>query len=413
VYKEFMARFVRSSQFLAGALGGLVVLVIGVVLISTGLIGSNNTREVIRQGPVIQSSASGQPGSSPSVADIYKRVAPGVVFIQSRTTEQGAGPFGLPGRQGVATGSGFVLDTKGDILTNAHVVGTARNVQVSFGDQTDSINADVIGADPSSDTAVVRVDPSQAKLTPIPLGDSSAVTVGDPAIAIGNPFGFDRTVTTGIISALQRQIQAPNGFSIDNVLQTDASINPGNSGGPLLDGAGRVIGVNSQIATGGSQGSVGIAFAVPINTVKGVVPTLESHGQVERPYLGLTTAPVTKQLAGDLHLPVDAGALVQAVAPGGPSEAAGLHAGNSQGPDGLMTGGDIIVDVAGKPVRKPEDVAAAIADRKPGDSVTVGFFRGQNRQQATVKLGTRPQNAPSIAPQQNPQGPPGGGGPGP
>jgi S1-C subfamily serine protease len=410
-----MARFVRSSQFLAGALGGLVVLVIGIVLIATGAIGTSNTREVIRQGPVIESSASGKPGSAPSVSDIYKRVAPGVVFIQSRISDPGSGPFGLPGRQGIATGSGFVLDQNGDILTNAHVVGTSRNVQVSFGDQTDTINADVVGADPSSDTAVVRVDPSQTKLTPIPLGDSSSVTVGDPAIAIGNPFGFDRTVTTGIISALQRQIQAPNGFSIDNVLQTDASINPGNSGGPLLDGAGRVIGINSQIATGGSgsQGSVGIGFAVPINTVKGVVPTLESHGQVQRPYLGLTTAPVTKQIASDLHLPVDAGALVQAVAPGGPGERAGLHAGNSPGPEGLMTGGDIIVDVAGKPVRKPEDVATAIADRKPGDSVTVGFFRGQDKQQATVKLGTRPQNAPSIAPQQSPGGPPGGGGSGP
>lgn len=399
---------VRSTNFLSGVAGGAVVLICGVVLFVTGVLGGS-TREVVSQAPLSAPASNVKPGSTASVGDIYRRAAPGVVFVQAPQGGQGASPFGLPQpRQGLATGSGFVLDDSGNILTNAHVVSGAQGVQVSFGDQTNTINANIAGIDPSTDTAVLHVDPGQAKLVPLPLGDSSALNVGDPAIAIGNPFGFDRTVTAGIVSALQRQIQAPNGFSINNVIQTDASINPGNSGGPLLDAFGRVIGINSQIATGGSQGSVGIGFAIPINTAKKVLPQLERGAKIQRAYLGLVTAPVTTQLAHDLKLPVNNGALIQAVVPNGPSAASGLRAGNTQTPDGLAVGGDIIVGIEGRPVTKPDDLVAAIADKRPGDTVTIAYVRGADHLQTTVKLGAQPAQAPGPPPQQGPGG--GGGG---
>ncbi|MDQ3320655.1 MAG: PDZ domain-containing protein, partial [Actinomycetota bacterium] len=202
----------------------------------------------------------------------------------------------------------------------------------------------------------------------------------------------DQTVTTGIVSALQRQIPAPNNFSIDDVIQTDASVNPGNSGGPLLDAAGRVIGVNSQIATGGSQGSVGIGFAVPVNTVKDVVPQLEEDGKIERPYIGVTTAPVA-DLAKDLDLPANRGALVQDVQRGSPAEKAGLRAGRTRTEEGITLGGDLIVEVDGRNVASPEDVAAAIEDDKPGDSVSVEFLRGGKRDSVDIQLATRPAQA--------------------
>jgi len=255
---------------------------------------------------------------------------------------------------------------------------------------------------------VLKVDGvSKQNLKPLPLGDSSKVRVGDPAIAIGNPFGFDQTVTTGIVSALQRQIPAPNNFSIDDVIQTDASVNPGSSGGPLLDAAGRVIGVNSQIATGGSQGSVGIAFAVPVNTVKEVVPELEDKGKIERPYIGVTTAPVA-DLARDLNLPADRGALVQDVQPGSPAEKAGLRAGRTRTDEGVTLGGDLIVRVDGKDVRSPEDVAAAIEDNEPGDTVAIEYLRGRKRETVDLELAVRPARAGSDS--GGGVEPPGGGG---
>jgi S1-C subfamily serine protease len=223
-------------------------------------------------------------------------------------------------------------------------------------------------------------------------------------IAIGNPFGFTRTVTTGIVSALQRQIDAPNGFTIDHVIQTDASVNPGNSGGPLLNANGQVIGINSQIATGGSgNGSVGIAFAIPINTAKKLLPKLEQGQNVKRPFIGVTTAPVTKQLAKDLNLPVTNGALVQDVRNGSPADKAGLRAGTTQTSDGLTIGGDIIVGVDGKKVKKPDDVLSAISGKKPGDKVTLQYYRGRSKKSVSVTLGNRPSAA--QAPSQQPTNP--------
>src|SRR5918997_4874300 len=260
----------RTANFLSGLLGGLVAIIAGAILIATDVIDTgDDTQQVVQQSPITQPAASGGGGGGEkdkgglTVGQIYDRTGPGVVYVEATGGESNS-PFGLPDDGGAATGSGFVLDPDGHILTNAHVVEEAEEVKVRFGDG-DPVDAELVGTDPSTDIAVIKVEPGEADLKPIELGDSSAVKVGDPTIAIGNPFGFDRTVTTGIVSALQREIEAPNGFPIQGVIQTDASINPGNSGGPLLNAAGEVVGINSQIATGGGgSGSVGIGFAVSI-----------------------------------------------------------------------------------------------------------------------------------------------------
>jgi S1-C subfamily serine protease len=281
------------------------------------------------------------------------------------------------------------------------VVEGAHDASVRFEEGGNLIDAKVVGRDLSTDIAVLKVKPSDTKLKPLPLGNSSHVQVGDPAIAIGNPFGYDRTVTTGIISALQRQIRAPNGFTIGHVIQTDAPINPGNSGGPLLNAAGEVIGINSQIATAGSRGSVGIGFAVPINTAKKVVPQLERHGGIVHSYLGVTSFPLTRDLAAAVNLPIDRGALVQEVTPGGPASRAGLRAGKIHTDAGVVLGGDVIVELDGEKVAKPEDVAAAISDNGPGESVEVKIYRNNKLQTKRVKLGTRPASYDNQAAQPN------------
>jgi S1-C subfamily serine protease len=379
------------SNLLAGAVGGLVVLAIGATLIATGVINTDSTTRVVVREPLPSSKTAlaRADGKALSVADIYRRAADGVVFVTARVTTQTDSPFGAPLEQeGLATGSGFVLDSDGYILTNAHVVEGAKSASVRFDEGGDLVEAKVVGRDLSSDIAVLKVGRGQAKLRPLPLGNSSRVRVGDPAIAIGNPFGYDRTVTTGIISALQRQIKAPNGFTIGHVIQTDAPINPGNSGGPLLNARGEVIGINSQIATAGSRGSVGIAFAVPINTAKKVIPQLERNGRIVHAYLGVTTYPLDKDLANAVNLQIDRGALVQEVS--GPAARAGLRAGKIHTDEGIILGGDIIVEVDGEKVAKPDDVAAAINDNKPGDSVEVKFYRDNKLQTKRVRLGTRP-----------------------
>jgi S1-C subfamily serine protease len=313
----------RSSipTLLAGALGGLIVLVLGAALIATDVIDTGDeTTQVVRESiPTRDVSISGDGGRT--VADIYKREGAGVVFVVARQESSSSdSPFGSPDGGGDASGSGFVVDKQGTIITNAHVVGDSDEVQVRFEEEGDLVDAEVVGTDPSTDVAVLRVDPDDADLQPLPLGKSAETQVGDAVVAIGNPFGYTRSVTTGIVSAKQRQITAPNGFSIENVIQTDAAINPGNSGGPLLDAQGRVIGINSQIATGGSQGSVGIGFAVPIDTVRGLLPTLKKGDEVERPFLGIEMIGVTEEIARDLNLAADEGALIQKVVEDGPAD---------------------------------------------------------------------------------------------
>ncbi len=401
----------RTPYLLSGLVGGLIAVVLGSVLIATDVIDTGDTtHEVVRQAPLTRPAADSS-DEGLTVTDIYDRDGPGVVFVQSDIRSQSTSPFGLPDQGGgIATGSGFVLDKDGYILTNAHVVEDAREVGVRFTEESDLVKAQVVGADLSSDLAVLKVDPDDApKLVPLKLGDSTDLRVGDPVIAIGNPFGYSRTVTTGIVSALQRQITAPNNFEIDNVIQTDASINPGNSGGPLIDAHGEVIGINSQIATGGSNGSVGIGFAIPVNTATEIVPQLKSGGEVERPYLGVTTTTVTEQLAQDLNLPVDPGARVQEVVPGGPADKAGLRGGRTAIAQGLKVGGDVIVKVDGQDIEQSADVADAILDRNPGDTVEIEYFRGDERKTVEVELGKRPQSLDASGQPQGGEEPPGQG----
>jgi S1-C subfamily serine protease len=271
---------VIRSHFAAAVVGGLVV---AGGFLALGVTGRRTTRTIVEESPVAVQPASNT-GSSLTPHAIYERDAPGVVFVRALVVQQVEDPFDLfPQReQSTSTGSGFLIRSDGLILTNFHVIeGADRNtgVSVQFEDNV-TRHATVAGADPSNDLALLKVDMRGVPpVGPLQLGDSSTVRVGDPTLAIGNPFGLDRTLTSGIVSALQRQIQAPNGFSIDNVIQTDAPINPGNSGGPLLDAAGRVIGINSQIETAsGGNGSIGIAFAVPIDTAKEFLPRIGRGG---------------------------------------------------------------------------------------------------------------------------------------
>jgi S1-C subfamily serine protease len=392
------------SNLIAGALGGLIVLVLGAVLIATNVIDTGDTTtKVIRQSPISSQSASdtGDMGGR-TVQDIYKNEGHGVAYIQASGVTSDQSLFGGQ-QQGTATGSGFVVNKDGTILTNAHVVQGADKVTVSFEENGSPIDAKVEGVDADSDLAVLKIDPSKVKnLTVLPLGDSSKLVVGDPVVAIGNPFGLQRTVTTGIVSALQRQLDAPNGFQISHVIQTDASINPGNSGGPLLDGQGRVIGINSQIATGGGSGSVGIGFAIPINTAKDLLPKLRQGADIKRAYLGVEMSDVTSSNASDLNLPVKEGAILQTVQKGSPAAKAGLRAGSTQLSDGSTAGGDVIVAIDGQPVKSAQDVVTAISHKKPGDSVEVEYYRGNHKRTAKVTLSDRPAqlNSPSSDQQQ-------------
>jgi S1-C subfamily serine protease len=396
------------TNLLSGVLGGLVVLVIGAVLIATDVIDTGDTTTVVRESQTTQPTAASTGSAGRSVRDIYKQEGRGVVFIQSEgVTSESESPFGAP-QPGTATGSGFVADKDGTIVTNAHVVEGADKVQVRFDENGEFIDAEVKGVDTSTDIAVLKIDPSEVDgLTPLPLGDSSKLQVGDPVIAIGNPFGYSRTVTTGIVSGLQREIQAPNGFTIPDVIQTDASINPGNSGGPLFDANGRVIGINSQIATGGGQGSVGIGFAVPVNTAKRLLPDLKAGETIERAYLGVQMQDVTKQLAEDLNLASDQGGLVVEVTQDSPADNAGLRGGRTETATGVPAGGDLIVEVDGKPVSDSNGVADAIAQKRPGDSAEITYYRGDTKKTVTVELAKRPDSADQ--PSADPGGGDGGG----
>jgi S1-C subfamily serine protease len=277
------------------------------------------------------------------------------------------------------------------------VIAGAVKITVQLGDSK-AVDAKVVGKDENTDLALLKIPTDGLSLTPLPLGESKNVQVGDPTIAIGNPFGLDRTLTTGVVSALQRRIDAPNGFTIANVIQTDAAINPGNSGGPLLDAAGQVIGINSQIATGGSSGggNVGIGFAVPINTAKNVIPQLKSSGRVARAYLGVTGVTVDKSL-DRLNLNTNSGVLVQSVSPSSPAAKAGIRGGDAAATlagGAVRLGGDVITGIDGKPVKSMDDVINAINTKKPGDGVTLEVLRSRSKRTVSVTLTQRPSQAP-------------------
>ncbi len=290
-----------------------------------------------------------------------------------------------------------MIDKAGHIVTNYHVIEGADQIEVSFSNQ-DTLRATVVGSDPSTDIAVLRVEASSRSLTPLVLGNSGVVRVGDPVVAIGNPFGLARTATAGIVSAVQeRTIAAPNGYPIDHVIQTDAPINSGNSGGPLLNDRAEVIGVNSQIAPAqGSSGNVGIGFAVPANTVKEVVAQLVATGQVNRAYLGIGGTTVNAELGRVFRLPVDAGVLVEVVRDDTPAARAGLKAGSTStvvAGEGYTLGGDLIVAVAGKRVASLEELRDVLADHKPGETVKLEIYRGHRQQTLDVTLGRQPSSA--------------------
>ena len=332
-----------------------------------------------------------------SVNQIYRRAAPGVVQVTAThvVTTPSINPFfgfSVPQQQREeALGSGFVIDKAGHIVTNYHVVEGARSVDVSFSDN-ESRRARIVGADPSTDVAVLQVKAPSRALTPLQLGNSDDVHVGDAVVAIGNPFGLERTVTAGIVSALQRVIQAPNSYSIDHVIQTDAPINKGNSGGPLLDAQGRVIGVNSQIQSE-TGGNVGIGFAVPINTVKTVAAQLIKTGHAEHAFLGIRVQSVTADVARLFRLPASHGLLVASVQPGSAAAKAGVSAGKQQvtvSGETYPLGGDLIVGVDGAPLLTLDQLRDVISGKQPGDTVALEIYRGDNRTTLDVKLGRQP-----------------------
>jgi S1-C subfamily serine protease len=332
-----------------------------------------------------------------SVNQIYRRSAPGVVQVtatQVVTTPSIAPLFGfsIPQRQREeALGSGFVIDKAGHIVTNYHVIEGARSVDVSFSDN-ESRRAKIVGADPSTDIAMLQVKAPSRALTPLQLGNSDDVHVGDAVVAIGNPFGLERTVTAGIVSALQRVIQAPNAYSIDHVIQTDAPINRGNSGGPLLDAQGKVIGVNSQIQSE-TGGNVGIGFAVPIDTVKTVAAQLIKTGHAEHAFLGIRVQAVTADVAKLFRLPALHGLLVASVQPGSAAAKAGLRTGRQQvtvSGETYPLGGDLIVGVDGAPLMTLDQLRDVISGKQPGNTVGLEIYRGDNRMTLNVKLGRQP-----------------------
>jgi S1-C subfamily serine protease len=391
--------------FISALLGGGIVVA---VVAAAGGLGENKTTVTTVQAqslPVTPSNASQHSAGGLTPHEAYVRDAPGVAFVTSTVVQKTESPF-LFGQESQGqdedTGSGIVVSGNGTILTNYHVVENAIKVTVSF-EKGKSVEAKVVGTDPSNDLAVLRIPTDGLTLHPLTLGDSGTVQVGDPVYAIGNPFDLERTLTTGVISALQRQITAPNGFTIDNVLQTDAPINPGNSGGPLLNTAGEVIGINSQIETGGSgDGSVGIGFSIPINTAKSELPALEKGGEVRGAYLGLTSLTIDGSLSA-LNLPVKSGALVESVEPNTAAAKAGIRGGtvSTTTEDGqVAVGGDIIVKIDGKEVASSEALASDIEEKRPGEKITIELLRATGKgtyehKTVTATLGQRPNSVPN------------------
>jgi len=358
-----------------------------------------NSTKIEKVSPLAQGTGLGSvslqtpPTKGLTAEQIYKRDSPGVVQITATSVTQTVDPFSLsPSRQTQqALGSGFVIDKAGHIVTNYHVIKGATKIQVAFSNQ-DQIAATVVGSDPSTDTAVLKVDQRARALNPLPLGNSDSVTVGDQVYAIGNPFGFIRTLTSGLVSAVQRQIEAPNTLEIDHAIQTDAAINHGNSGGPLIDAAGRVIGVTSQISTGttGQQGNLGIGFAIPINTVRNVAAQIIQSGKARHASIGITIAPVTSQLSRLFKLPVSSGLLIQEIQKGGGADKAGLKAGAAKvivGGVSYRIGGDIIVGIDGRPITGYEQLRDAVSQHVPGDKVKLEIYRGDSKKTVTVTLG--------------------------
>jgi putative serine protease PepD len=355
----------RGRPWLAAVGGGTVSAVaVSAVLLGTGLAGGNDNGTPAAPATAAPVTISASNGRADLARAVYAAASPSVASV--RTSE--------------GSGTGFLVDSNGTIVTNAHVAGNNSQVQVRFNDKGAYHDAQVLSVDASTDLAALKVDPSAVQgIRPLTLADSDGAQVGDQVVAIGYPLGLDRTATAGIVSGLERQIESPNGFSIDKVIQTDAAVNPGNSGGPLLNAKGEVIGVNSQIATaaGGGDGNIGISFSIPSNTVKQVLPELESGTTVKHAYLGLKT---TTPRSGS-------GAAIAETTAGGPAARAGLQP------------GDVVTKVGDTSISTPDDVVQAISGDKPGDKVDVTIERNGSQHTVSVTLGQRPESVPSDATQ--------------
>jgi S1-C subfamily serine protease len=321
---------------------------------------------------------------------IYRQATPAVANILTKATEY---DFFMDPVPVEGAGSGFVIDPRGYILTNYHVVAGAQSIEVILGDKTRG-PAKFIGADQRNDVALIKIDPKGKQLAALPLGDSSSLQVGQKVLAIGDPFGFQSTLTTGVVSALGRTVQTSDTTFIDDAIQTDASINRGNSGGPLIDTHGDVIGINSAIYTP-SGTTAGIGFAIPINTAKLIANDLMTEGKVRRAYLGVRTIPVAGWLSEALDLPVQEGLLVERTIQGGPASSAGIRGGDKVAQAGMrriMIGGDVIVGIEGQKVSNQFDIDYILNRKRPGDTVTVTLYRGAKKLDVPVKLGERDGN---------------------
>ena len=354
--------------------------------------GNEGNVTITESSTPVQSGSVGGAGSGSSVRKVYTRDGPGVVSLDVASTEMGP-----------AGGSGFVIDDSGYIVTNQHVVANADSVSVRFASGARE-SAEVVGEDPSTDVAVVKVEASKSVLKPLTLGDSSKAQVGDPVVAIGNPLNVGLSVTTGIVSGTGRPIKAPNNYTINGAIQTDAAISSGNSGGPLIDANGSVIGINSQVASAGQSGvAQGVGFAVPINTVKSVVEQLITDGEVVHGYIGVQMFPagigevlaytgLTKQELRDEHGLPERGAIVTKVVSDGPADKAGIKGGEPEQIKGIEVPlGDVITKVRGESVSGPDDVIAAVNSLKPGDTLPMTVVKpGKDPRQVEVKVGDQP-----------------------
>jgi S1-C subfamily serine protease len=380
----------RAGALLAAGLVGGAIALVGAAAFG-GFGGTTTIREVAPEGSA--ASVDFRTQSQLTIGQVYRRSAPGVVQIEARATVP-PDPFDPFSETQRSLGSGFVFDIAGHIVTNYHVVQGADSIEVSFSNN-ESVQARLVGTDPSTDLAVLKVNTPSRGLAPLPLGDSGAVRVGDAVVAIGNPFGYERSVTAGIVSAIGRVLEAPNRLAIENAIQTDAPINPGSSGGPLLNTRGEVIGVNTQIRTANDvpEGNVGVGFAVPVDTVETVAAQIIETGKAEHAYLGIRATPLKADIARLFRLPTARGLLVDTVDPGSAAADAGIRPGRRgvivEG-ESWRLGGDIIVGADGQPVTTLEALRAQVARKRPGQRLELEIWRGDERLRLKVKLGRAP-----------------------
>jgi S1-C subfamily serine protease len=365
------------------------------IALLSGLAGALSVSAVfMAAGAFDDDSSAPRAAASPSAAVsepasvVFRRSRSGVVLVEARRPGTPLS-FGRPSREdGVATGTGFLIDEAGHIVTNDHVAAGGRVVTVQAGPRMRRVRARIVGRDPSTDLALLRVNPREAPgLAPLPLGDSDDVRVGDTAIAVGNPFGLQRTLTVGVVSAVDRSIDAPDGFPIEGAVQTDAAINPGNSGGPLLDSEGSVIGVLAQ------SEADGIAYAVPVDTLRRVIPELRRDGRVERAHLGVATVELEPDLARTLGLPRREGLVVSDVTGGSPADDAGVRGAQSI-ERGAPRGGDVLLAIDGAPLAETSDLTAALDRLSPGQEVELTVLRDGRRLTLEAELGRRETPAP-------------------